>query len=109
MKEEMNQAQKYFLMKKKIHNDRYASDAYSEFFREHYLKQTRGFIDLPEFETTKANPNELRYQKSYFVNILDRVKDDDQDDFSNLVEDDISESVIVEDNLNNADETAIKL
>ncbi|MDD4154888.1 MAG: hypothetical protein PHT30_05735, partial [Bacilli bacterium] len=90
-------------------SDRYSTDAYSEFFKEKYVIQNRGFIDLAEFETTKANPNELRYQKSYFVNILDRVKDDDQDDFSNLVEDDISEAVIVEDNLNNADETAIKL
>jgi hypothetical protein len=108
LKEEMNQPQKYFLMKKKIHSDRYSTDAYSEFFKEKYVIQNRGFIDLPEFETTKANPNELRYQKSYFVNILDRVKDDDQDDFSNLVEDDIVESVIVEDNLNDA-ETAIKL
>jgi hypothetical protein len=101
MKEEINVPQKYFLMKKKIHNDRYSSDAYSEFFAEKYRAANRGFIDLAEFQSSKATPQELRYEESYFIGVLDRKQESD-DSFFKFI-DDKQESVIVDEMLDSGD------
>lgn len=103
---ENNVPQKYFLAKKKIHNDRYSTDAYSEFFAERYAKATVGLVDLDEFGSTKATPDELRSIGSIFIKALGRETEDALNNASKV--DDKQESVIVND-LDKPLETAITL
>lgn len=68
---------KYFLCSKKIYSNRFSTDCYRSYFEEQ-LKQTRfGLDDYPEYIDTIATPEELHYQNSYFINDMEKIKNQD--------------------------------
>ncbi len=64
----------YFLCFKKIYSNRFATDAYSAYFREKALKSDVGLNDLPCYKTIKASFNELSMQNSHFIKQLEKIK-----------------------------------
>jgi len=64
----------YYLLYKKDYADRFASDAYSDFFDTKALSSNYGINDMPEYEKTKASVDEFKLQNSYFMrDLLDNV------------------------------------
>ncbi len=60
----------YYLSNKKIYSKRFSTDCFSDYFMAKSLRSNYGINDLPEYETEKANINELLGQNSYFMNDL---------------------------------------
>ena len=60
----------YYLMSKKIYAKRFSTDCFSDFFSVKSLRSPIGLNDLQEYETEKATFDELKEQKSYFIEDL---------------------------------------
>ena len=60
----------YYLMSKKIYSKRFSTDCFSDFFSVKSLRSPIGIDDLQEYETEKATFDELKEQKSYFIEDL---------------------------------------
>lgn len=69
----------YYVMYKKAHSDRYATDCYGWFFRDEALKKEKGIVDYPAFGCSKATRAELHAENSYFIRALERVTEDKVD------------------------------
>lgn len=63
----------YYLSTKKIYSKRFATDAFSDFFKEKALLSPIGLLDVPVYQAVKAVYAELLSQNSYFVNDLNKV------------------------------------
>jgi len=61
---------KFYLLFRKDYSDRFASDAYSDFYVAKSLGSDFGLDDLPEYAATKASVSEFKQQNSYFMNDL---------------------------------------
>jgi len=64
------QKDKYYIMHKKIYSKRFATDAFSDYFKQKSLYCPIGINDLQEFKTEKATLEELQSENSYFINDL---------------------------------------
>lgn len=64
------QKDKYYIMHKKIYSKRFATDAFSDYFKQKSLYCSIGINDLQEFQTEKATLEELQSENSYFINDL---------------------------------------
>ena len=62
--------EKYYLLYKKDYADRFASDAYSDFYVTKSLDSQYGINDLPAYQATKATVDEFKQQNSYFMTDL---------------------------------------
>jgi hypothetical protein len=62
------QTAKYYLATKKIYSDRFSTDAYNDIFAKGLADVKIGVDGLPEYETHKANIDELKSQNSYYIN-----------------------------------------
>lgn len=71
--ESSGNAHDYYIMYKKAHSDRYATDCYGWFFRDEALKKDKGISDYPAFGCSKATRAELHAENSYFIRALERV------------------------------------
>lgn len=72
------EANKYYLMSKKIYSKRFSTDCFSDFFTVKALRSPVGINDLNEYATEKATFGELAEQNSYFVNdLLNGLKNDE--------------------------------
>lgn len=60
----------YYLLYKKDYADRFASDAYSDFYVTKSLDSEYGINDLPAYQATKATVDEFKQQNSYFMTDL---------------------------------------
>ena len=60
----------YYLMSKKIYSKRFSTDCFSDFFSVKSLRSPIGIDDLQEYETEKATFDEMKEQKSYFIEDL---------------------------------------
>jgi len=69
--DELGTLHKYYLMNKKIYSNRFATDAYGDFFTTKNLKSAVGIADMPCYKTSKATINELAQQDSYLINELE--------------------------------------
>ena len=65
-------------MNKKIYSKRFSTDCFSDYFNDMAKKTSIGINDYLEYETEKANIEELKQQNSYFINAL--YKDTDSDE-----------------------------
>ena len=73
------EANKYYLMSKKIYSKRFSTDCFSDFFTVKALRSLVGINDLNEYATEKATFGELAMQNSYFVNdLLNGLKNDEK-------------------------------
>ena len=77
--------QSYYLIKKKIHSDRFATDALAGYYENKFRSSKCGLQDIPAYKCTRATPDELRQQHSYLIQKLDKA-------FLNAVEDGIEEN-----------------
>ncbi len=72
------EANKYYLMSKKIYSKRFSTDCFSDFFTVKALRSPVGINDLNEYATEKATFGELAMQNSYFVtDLLNGLKNDE--------------------------------
>lgn len=62
---------RYYLSKKKIYADRFATDCYSEILTAE--KATTGINNIPVYQSTKPSVDEFRRQNSYFIRELFRI------------------------------------
>lgn len=60
----------YYIMYAKDYCDRFASDAYSDFYVTKSLNSNYGLVDVPSYQKTKASVDEFAQQHSYFMNDL---------------------------------------
>lgn len=60
----------YYFILQKMYADRYSTDCYSAFFDSERIKATSGFLNAPQYETTKASVDELSEQDSYWIDEL---------------------------------------
>ncbi|MBQ4443524.1 MAG: hypothetical protein II896_02545 [Clostridia bacterium] len=58
---------KYYLLHQKIYAERFATDAFGDFFAEMAKKTNVGLNDYPSYAGTKATIDELHQQHSYFI------------------------------------------
>ena len=65
---------KYYISHKKVYSDRFATDAFHDYFMQKSVKSKYGLNDLPEFEDLCANIDELASENSYFINELLRIR-----------------------------------
>ncbi len=65
---------KYYISHKKVYSDRFATDAFHDYFMQKSIKSQYGLNDLPEFEDLCANIDELASENSYFINELLRIR-----------------------------------
>ena len=78
------EANKYYLMSKKIYSKRFSTDCFSDFFTVKALRSPVGINDLNEYATEKATFGELAEQNSYFVNdLLNGLKNDENKEDKN--------------------------
>lgn len=63
----------YYILYKKAHADRYATDCYGWFFRDAALKKNKGLVDYPSYGGSKATEAEMDKQNSYFIRALQHV------------------------------------
>ncbi len=63
----------YFLIKKKIHSDKFGTDAYAGYFDNRFRSAKAGLQDIPTYNSTHATLKQLRKQHSYLVFKLDRA------------------------------------
>lgn len=78
------EANKYYLMSKKIYSKRFSTDCFSDFFTVKALRSPVGINDLNEYATEKATFGELAMQNSYFVNdLLNGLKNDEKKEDKN--------------------------
>ena len=78
------EANKYYLMSKKIYSKRFSTDCFSDFFTVKALRSPVGINDLNEYATEKATFGELAMQNSYFVNdLLNGLKNDENKEDKN--------------------------
>ena len=68
----------YYLMSKKIYSKRFSTDCFSDFFSVKSLRSPIGLNDLQEYETEKATFDELKEQKSYFIEDLMHKQDNNE-------------------------------
>lgn len=68
----------YYLMSKKIYSKRFSTDCFSDFFSVKSLRSPIGIDDLQEYETEKATFDELKEQKSYFIQDLMHKQDNNE-------------------------------
>lgn len=61
---------KYYMMFKKIHSNRYSSDAFSDYFRKKSLNSNYGINDIVTYKSERATIEELESQNSYFIRDL---------------------------------------
>lgn len=61
---------KYYLLNKKIYNNRFSTDCFSDYFNEVAKKTNVSIIDYPEYASERATVAELKLQNSYFINSL---------------------------------------
>ena len=61
---------KYYVMNKKAYSRRFCTDCFSDYFNDMAKKTKIGLNDYIEYETEKANVEELKMQNSYFINAL---------------------------------------
>lgn len=66
---------KYPLVKYKIHNDRFATDALSGYYDRRFVNIQNGLQDVPCYGDVKATMDELHLQGSYLIQKLDKVFD----------------------------------
>lgn len=66
------EANKYYLMSKKIYSKRFSTDCFSDYFSEKSLRSPFGINDLNEYQTERATIRELDKQHSYFISDLSR-------------------------------------
>ena len=75
----------YYLLYKKDYADRFASDAYSDFYVTKSLDSEYGINDLPAYQATKATVDEFKQQNSYFMtDLFGGLFPDKQDEEKNL-------------------------
>ncbi len=67
--------EKYFLCSKKIYSNRFSTDCYRGYFEEQLKKTAYGLDDYAEYMDTVATAEELHYQNSYFINDMEKIKD----------------------------------
>ena len=78
------EANKYYLMSKKIYSKRFSTDCFSDFFTVKALRSPVGINDLNEYATEKATFGELAMQNSYFVtDLLNGLKNDEKKEDKN--------------------------
>ena len=78
------EANKYYLMSKKIYSKRFSTDCFSDFFTVKALRSPVGINDLNEYATEKATFGELAMQNSYFVtDLLNGLKNDEKNEDKN--------------------------
>ena len=78
------EANKYYLMSKKIYSKRFSTDCFSDFFTVKALRSPVGINDLNEYATEKATFGELAMQNSYFINdLLNGLKNDEKKEDKN--------------------------
>ena len=78
------EANKYYLMSKKIYSKRFSTDCFSDFFTVKALRSPVGINDLNEYATEKATFGELAEQNSYFVkDLLNGLKNDENKEDKN--------------------------
>lgn len=65
--------QSYYLIKKKIHSDRFATDALAGYYENKFRSSKNGLQDIPTFNSTRAKLDELRQQHSYLISKLDKA------------------------------------
>jgi hypothetical protein len=68
-----SQAVSYYLMKKKIHADRFNTAAYGGFYDYKYQNSTVGLNDCERYHSTTADIVELQKQNSYLINSLTKA------------------------------------
>ena len=56
---------RYYLMNKKVYSNRFSTDCFSDYFNEMARKTKIGLNDYIEYETGRANVEELKLQNSY--------------------------------------------
>ena len=61
----------YYLVISKIYSNRFATDAYADFFERKGLESDVGLNEIPSYETKRATLDELRLQNSFFIGSLD--------------------------------------
>ena len=67
---------KYYLLHKKIYAKRFATDAFSDYFRAKAWRSKIGIGDIVEFETERATLKELESENSYFIiDLMKKRKD----------------------------------
>ena len=57
---------KYFLSRKKVYSDRFASDCYGEFFEKMAYDSGLGLVDFIEYRDVRQREDEMALQNSYF-------------------------------------------
>ena len=60
----------YYLVISKIYSNRFATDAYADFFEQRGLESEVGLNEIPTYETKRATLDELSLQNSYFIDSL---------------------------------------
>ena len=60
----------YYLVISKIYSNRFATDAYADFFEQRGLESKVGLNEIPTYETKRATLDELSLQNSYFIDSL---------------------------------------
>ncbi len=65
--------QSYYLTKKKIHSDRFATDALAGYYENKFRSSKNGLQDIPTYNCTRATLEELRQQHSYLIQKLDKA------------------------------------
>lgn len=65
---------KYYIQPKKIYSNRFATDAFSDYYKERSKRSDYGIDDMPVYKTGKANFDELLSQNSYFINDISRFQ-----------------------------------
>lgn len=66
---------KYYLSSKKIYADRYSSDCFHDFFKKKALRSKVGIYGLPQYQGLMPTYDELKAQKSHFINKIDKAFD----------------------------------
>ena len=66
----------YYLMHKKIYSDRFATDAFSDFFVSKSLNCNIGLSDIEEYKNVKANIEEFEKQNSFFISDIMKYSKD---------------------------------
>ena len=61
---------KYYMINRKILNNRYSTDCHSSFFYDRNLRFRKGLNDLPTYKNVTASVEELKSQNSYFIQDL---------------------------------------
>lgn len=69
----------YFIIHQKSYSKQFATDAYSAFYAKLRKTTDKGFADAVKYEDYKATVEELKSQKSYWIDELDTITDKNQE------------------------------